>query len=181
MTCDTKKRERENQSIHSIYLYLYLYLIICRVTMQEAILSKWFRNQQLAIVIGFKLCSSRLTQCIAKIICYPIVNATGNPNAPIYISTVICIWGFIMNIIYWYVMCKQGWATLSGKEIMDQNKNVDKGKDDDDDRRSILTILIKSIRWIVHWIFFLPPMFWMIPWIQMIMSSSLSSFDDIAT
>lgn len=152
--------------------------------MQEAILSKWFRNQQLAIVIGIKLCSSRLIQWLAKMVCYPIVYSTGNANAPIYISTFICILAFITNIIYWWLMCKQGWATLSGKEIFHTNdNNLDDDVDDHQLKKpkSFFSILMKSVHWIKHWIFYLPPTFWMIPWIQLIMSSCLSSFDDVAT
>ncbi|CAO3633969.1 unnamed protein product [Cunninghamella blakesleeana] len=162
-------------------------------TMQEAILAKWFRNQQLAIVIGIKLCSSRLTQWLGRMVCYPIVYSTGNANAPIYISAFICVLSFITNIIYWWMMCRQGLATFSGKEIYPTSTtnqyslshHHDHHEENNDQllqkAPSFFSVLMKSIRWIIHWIFYLPPTFWMIPWIQFIMSSCLSSFDDVAT
>ncbi|KAI8076784.1 major facilitator superfamily domain-containing protein [Halteromyces radiatus] len=157
------------------------------VTMQEAILSKWFRNQQLAIVIGVILSLARLVKWLAKMICYPIVNATDDANAPIYIATMICAVGFAMNGVYWYIMCHYGWATSSGKELSSPNQNIRPNNDDDNQhpfdhlKHTSSLSPMTTIRWIYRWLFFLPSIFWMIPWIQFIMSSVLSSFDDIAT
>ncbi|ORZ13604.1 major facilitator superfamily domain-containing protein [Absidia repens] len=163
------------------------------VTMQEAIVSKWFRNQQLAIVIGLVLCLARLVKWLAKMVCYPIVNATGSTNTPIFIATITCALGFAMNGVYWYIMCHYGWATRSGKELTSpvhsslqlQQPQPQPERDDDefilDQLKSRPLSFMTSVRWILRWLPYLPSTFWMIPWIQFIMSSALSSFDDIAT
>jgi hypothetical protein len=169
--------------------------------MQEAIVSKWFRNQQLAIVIGMVLCLARLVKWLAKMICYPIVNASGSTNTPIFIATITCALGFAMNGVYWYLMCRHGWATRSGKELSAPGGNAiripqlappqeqQKQNSNDNDDESIFGHMKKapslsfmtSVRWILRWLPYLPSTFWMIPWIQFVMSSALSSFDDIAT
>ncbi|KAI8342551.1 major facilitator superfamily domain-containing protein [Chlamydoabsidia padenii] len=159
------------------------------VTMQEAIISKWFRNQQLAIVIGLVLCLARLIKWLAKMICYPVVNASGSTTTPIFIATIICALGFAMNGVYWYIMYRYGWATPSGKELSrPAGAGLEKEQVfDNDDGGSIFVdrkrtpSFMTSVRLILHWLPYLPSTFWMIPWIQFVMSSALSSFDDIAT
>ncbi|CAO3579731.1 unnamed protein product [Absidia cylindrospora] len=170
------------------------------VTMQEAIVSKWFRNHQLAIVIGVVLSLARLVKWIAKMICYPIVNATGNTNTPIFIATMICAFAFAMNGVYWFIMCRYGWATRSGKELPspgnpssyyqfeppqsqdDQQQYKDGSSQVFKHSKSFPALsLMTSLRWILRWLPYLPATFWMIPWLQFVMSSVLSSFDDIAT
>ncbi|SAM07564.1 hypothetical protein [Absidia glauca] len=161
------------------------------VTMQEAIVSKWFRNQQLAIVIGLVLSLARLVKWVAKMVCYPIVNATENTNMPIFIATLICALGFAMNGIYWYIMYRFGWATGSGKELnspanpnsrfYQQQQQQQKNVGDEMMAGHASSSPMHSIRWILQWLPYLPATFWMIPWLQFVMSSVLSSFDDVAT
>jgi hypothetical protein len=158
--------------------------------MQEAIVSKWFRNQQLAIVIGLVLSLARLVKWVAKMICYPIVNASENTNMPIFIATLICALGFAMNGIYWYIMYRFGWATGSGKELNSpanpnsrfyQQQQQQKNEGDEMMAGHTSSSPMHSIRWILKWLPYLPATFWMIPWLQFVMSSVLSSFDDVAT
>lgn len=174
------------------------------VTMQEGILSRWFRDRELAIVIGVLLCCARLTKWAAKMVCYPIVYSTGSHAWPLYVATILCGAGVVMNVIYWFVMVRNGWATLNGKEIAQpkhkylnrfgrQNRTITPAPS----RRMSSSIMSQiadtvgsttraesvSSRFKFSYKLFLyvPGTFWMIPWIQLIMSSVLSSFDDVAT
>ncbi|ORX59387.1 MFS general substrate transporter [Hesseltinella vesiculosa] len=141
------------------------------VTMQEAIISKWFRNQQLSIVLGVTLAWSRLVQWVAKMICYPIIRSTANPHAPIFIATMICAVGFLTNGVYWYLMYRCGSITGTGQVILvDQHRPL-----------PVYTSMWTMMRWVFRWIVYLPSIFWMVPWLQLVMSSVLSSFDDVAT
>ncbi|KAI8072732.1 major facilitator superfamily domain-containing protein [Gongronella butleri] len=141
------------------------------VTMQEAIISKWFRDQQLAIVLGVLLAWARLVQWVAKMVCYPMMYSSGDNNTPIFVATIICAIGFCMNGVYWFIMYRSGRATGTGKIVMEE------GHEPETRGNSFLA----TLRWILRWIMYLPGVFWMVPWLQIVMSSVLSSFDDIAT
>ncbi|KAG2224909.1 hypothetical protein INT45_010858 [Circinella minor] len=168
------------------------------VTMQEGILSRWFRDRELAIVIGILLCVARLTKWAAKMVCYPIVYSSGSHSWPIHVATIFCGAGVAMNMVYWGVMWHNGWATLAGREIAQPKHkyrnhfNTSNIVTPVPSRRlsvvsqadaTVTTRQRKSSRFQFSYKLFLylPGTFWMIPWIQLIMSSVLSSFDDIAT
>ncbi|KAF7724541.1 hypothetical protein EC973_000918 [Apophysomyces ossiformis] len=139
------------------------------VTTQEGILAQWFRDSEIAIIIGVMLCIARLTKFIAKLVCYPIVHATGSSNSPIYIATLLCAVAVAMNGLYWLVMYRAGRATATGKEL--------------GSRKTLRSVSVseETFRWTPKLLLYLPALFWMVPWMQLIMSSILSSFDDIAT
>lgn len=170
------------------------------VTMQEGILSRWFRDKEIAIVIGISLCVARLTKFVAKLVCYPIVYSSNDNSAPIHVATVLCAAGVVMNIIYWIIMCKKGWATASGKEIVQPKHRYSTRLSTTRGTASAITpasrrvsifsnaispsVLIRQgggFKFNKRIYLYLPGTFWMIPWIQFVMSSVLSSFDDIAT
>lgn len=169
------------------------------VTMQEGILSRWFRDKELAIIIGIVLCFARLTKWVAKMVAYPILNATGSHAWPIHVATIVCAGGLVINSIYWIVMWRKGLATISGKEInqyqgtyKNEFRQLDQPKEtrQRDDASSYESSFISSFRqqqqkrtfkWSYSVLFYLPKTFWMIPLIQLTMSSVLSSFDDVAT
>ncbi|KAG2207541.1 hypothetical protein INT47_004291 [Mucor saturninus] len=169
------------------------------VTMQEGILSRWFRDKELAIIIGIILCAARLTKWAAKMVAYPIVNATGSHAFPIHVATIFCGGGLLINLLYWVVMWHKGLCSVSGKEITqyrgtykNEFKQLDKPKEvhQRDDNSSYESSFISSFRqqqqsrnfkWTYPILFYIPKMFWMIPLIQLTMSSVLSSFDDVAT
>ncbi|KAI9027348.1 major facilitator superfamily domain-containing protein [Phycomyces nitens] len=174
------------------------------VTMQEAILSRWFRDHQLSIIVGVLLSVARLTKWAAKMVSYPIIQATGSKNWPIYIATLFCGLGVVMNIIYWFGLYKYGYCTASGRELKMNNKvhavhpkslqepqyphntsipsNLPRSRHDSR-TSSILSqhLNSKTLTWTISLIFYIPGIFWMVPWVQLIMSSVLSSFSDIAT
>lgn len=179
------------------------------VTMQEGILSRWFRDKEVAVVIGITLCVARLTKWAAKMVAYPILNATGDHSWPIHVATIFCAAGFIINMIYWVVMWKKGLATIWGKEIVrfegsyKNDFNEQQCKDKNEDEKKVYhhnehvsnddlscntqqqsqqqTQKRKSFKWSYSILLYIPSTFWMIPWIQLTMSSVLSSFDDVAT
>lgn len=162
------------------------------VTMQEGILSRWFRDRQLAMVIGILLCIARLTKFIAKLVCYPIVRATGSHAWPIHLATLFCALGVLTNLLYWYIMCRNGWATATGKEIAQPkhkyrnhfHRNSEPSSRDGLEQGSMATSVRRSsnkFKFSYKLFLYVPGTFWMIPWIQFIMSSVLSSFDDVAT
>ncbi|KAL0082167.1 major facilitator superfamily domain-containing protein [Phycomyces blakesleeanus] len=147
------------------------------VTMQEAILSRWFRDRQLAIVIGILLSFARLTKWAAKMVCYPIVNSTQSHAWPIHVATILCGVGIVMNFLYWAVMYRHGCSTVYGKEISQPITGYQSqfaASQSPNNGRS-------SFRWSSRMFLLLPSTFWMVPWVQLVMSSVLSSFDDVAT
>ncbi|KAG2235767.1 hypothetical protein INT48_000993 [Thamnidium elegans] len=167
------------------------------VTMQEGILSRWFRDKELAIIIGIVLCVARLTKWAAKMVAYPILNSTGSHAWPIHVATIFCAGGALINSIYWIVMWKKGLATKTGKEInqyrgtyKNEFKQEHQAKEKLEsntpvpDISSIMSSFqqqSRSFKWSYSVLFYLPKTFWMIPLIQLTMSSVLSSFDDVAT
>lgn len=159
----------------------------------QGILSRWFRDRELAIVLGLLLCVARLTKWAAKMVCYPVVNATGSHSWPIHIATFFCAAGVLMNGVYWIVMCYNGWATATGKEIA-QPKHKYRNhfghhhhhqNSASDNRRSLFSTASgarpSKFKFSFRLFLYVPGTFWMVPWIQLIMSSVLSSFEDIAT
>lgn len=154
------------------------------VTFQEAILSRWFRDKQLAIVVGLMLCVARLTKFVAKLICYPLVNAAGTLTRPIYVAMVLCGMSVLTNLVYWIAMVKAGYSTLWGRELglPDSGYHIEFLEEEDDEKnkgKNKMQSKKFEFRYVMLW--YLPSIFWMIPWLQISMSSVLSSFDDIAT
>lgn len=70
------------------------------VTMQESILSKWFRNHNLAIAMGMELSISRLSSFLGTLTANPIAVRTGNWVWAFWLSLIMCCFSFLTNIIY---------------------------------------------------------------------------------
>ncbi|CEP19119.1 hypothetical protein [Parasitella parasitica] len=166
------------------------------VTMQEGILSRWFRDKELAVVVGILLCIARLTKWAAKMVAYPILNATDDHSWPIHVATILCAAGFLINMLYWFVMWRKGLATVWGKETVpfegsyrnefsqQQCSKVSHEKKENamSDQQQLQQLQRKrSFKWSSSILLYIPSTFWMVPWIQLTMSSVLSSFDDVAT
>ncbi|KAI8377403.1 major facilitator superfamily domain-containing protein [Radiomyces spectabilis] len=151
------------------------------VTMQEAIVSRWFRDRQLAVVVGIMLCIARLTKWAAKMVCYPIIDATGSNAWPIIIANILCAVGVLMNIVYWAIMYHHGGATMLGKEIQVPGSFHANDLKLHRDQVPSTSSHKPSFRWSSVLFLYVPGIFWMVPWVQLIMSSVLSSFDDVAT
>ncbi|KAI8888841.1 MFS general substrate transporter, partial [Backusella circina FSU 941] len=143
-----------------------------------AVLSRWFRHKQLSIVVGLMLSMARLTKFVAKLTCYPLVDAAGTFNRPITVAVIFCAISILANVFYWIAMWKAGYATLSGRELSKPSSSYGiKIRDvtGTDDRSRL------PFRFSYSVLLYLPGLFWMVPWLQLTMSSVLSSFEDVAT
>lgn len=70
------------------------------VTMQESILSKWFRTENLSIAIGLQLSISRLATFLGTLVANPIAVRTGDWVWSLWLSFIICCFSIIMNLVY---------------------------------------------------------------------------------
>ncbi|KAG1357197.1 hypothetical protein G6F62_001835 [Rhizopus arrhizus] len=89
------------------------------VTMQESILSKWFRTQHLAIAIGLQLSISRLATFLGTLVANPIAVRTGDWVWAFWLSFIICCFSIVMNVIYAFVVrhLRHQGGVLSGQDI----------------------------------------------------------------
>ncbi|KAK4515563.1 uncharacterized protein ATC70_010513 [Mucor velutinosus] len=152
------------------------------VTFQEAILSRWFRDKQLAIIVGSMLSMARLTKFVAKLICYPLVDLAGTFTRPITVAMILCGLSLLANLMYWAAMYKSGFATLSGREISQAGSSPAVIYDANGNKQhDTSTSSNRRFRFRYSILLHLQGIFWMVPWLQITMSSVLSSFDDVAT
>ncbi|CAO3652672.1 unnamed protein product [Cunninghamella blakesleeana] len=131
------------------------------VTMQESLLSKWFRTQHLSFAIGMQLSISRLSSFLGNLVANPIAKATGDWVWPFWLSLFFCAFSIIMNLIYAGVVKHlRGEAVLTKKErqALKQKKTF-------------------------HWksLFKFPHIFWLIITIEFIYAAVWSAFQTIAT
>lgn len=131
------------------------------VTMQESLLSKWFRTQHLSFAIGMQLSISRLSSFLGNLVANPIASATGDWVWPFWLSLFFCAFSIIMNLIYaGVVKYLRGEAVLTKKE-----RQALKQK--------------KTFRW--KSLFKFPHIFWLIITIEFIYAAVWSAFQTIAT
>lgn len=131
------------------------------VTMQESLLSKWFRTRHLSIAIGLQLSISRLSTFLGTLVANAVADATGDWVWAFWLSFILCCFSIIMNLIYALVVRHlQGQLVLS-----EQEKSVLKKK--------------KTFKW--RSIFKFPLIFWHIILIEFIYAAVWSSFQTIAT
>ncbi|ORY98508.1 major facilitator superfamily domain-containing protein [Syncephalastrum racemosum] len=83
------------------------------VTMQESLLSKWFRTQSLAIAIGLQLSISRLATFLGTLVANPVADATGDWVWAFWLALIICAFSVVMNLVYALIV-----RHLSGKNVM---------------------------------------------------------------
>lgn len=84
------------------------------VTMQESLLSKWFRTQSLAIAIGLQLSISRLATFLGTLVANPVADATGDWVWAFWLALIICAFSVVMNLVYALIV-----RHLSGKNVVD--------------------------------------------------------------
>lgn len=131
------------------------------VTMQESLLSKWFRTRHLSIAIGLQLSISRLSSFLGTLVANAVADATGDWVWAFWLSFILCCFSIIMNLIYALVVKHlQGRVVLTEKE-----KAVLKKK--------------KTFKW--RSIFKFPLIFWHIILIEFLYAAVWSSFQTIAT
>lgn len=85
------------------------------VTMQESLLSKWFRTQSLAIAIGLQLSISRLASFLGTIASNPVAQDTGDWVWPFWLALILCGFSMVMNIIYALIV-----RHLSGNNVLNK-------------------------------------------------------------
>ncbi|KAM3582276.1 hypothetical protein VKS41_005707 [Umbelopsis sp. WA50703] len=129
---------------------------------QEAILSKWFRDNNLSTVIGLKLSVTRLVQFIGNIACQPLIASAGNWAWGFYLSMILCALSMVINVVFAFMMWRLGYVTATGKQVIEDEV--------DESRR---------IRWSAP--LFFPLVYWLAPWMELTISSVWSSFEDQAT
>lgn len=139
------------------------------VTMQESILSKWFRTQNLSIAIGLQLSISRLATFLGTLVANPIAVRTGDYVWAFWLSFIICVFSILMNIVYAFVVRhlrkSHGGASTGGGVL----SKADVSK-------------VKS-RKAFHWRSLLkfPTIYWHILLIEFIFAAIWSSFQTIST
>ncbi|KAI8347311.1 major facilitator superfamily domain-containing protein [Blakeslea trispora] len=131
------------------------------VTMQQSLLSKWFRTRHLSIAIGLQLSVGRLSKFLGTLVANSIAKTTGDWVWAFWLSFILCCFSIIMNFIYAFVVHRlQGRATLSAseKEALKKKK----------------TFKIRSV-------FKFPFIFWHVILIEFIYAAIWASFQTIAT
>ncbi|CAO3703825.1 unnamed protein product [Rhizopus stolonifer] len=84
------------------------------VTMQESLLSKWFRTRHLSIAIGLQLSISRLSTFLGTLVANPVANSTGDWVWSFWLSLILCCFSIAMNLVYALVVRHlRGQATMS--------------------------------------------------------------------
>ncbi|KAI7892342.1 major facilitator superfamily domain-containing protein [Mucor mucedo] len=140
------------------------------VTMQESILSKWFRTQNLSIAIGLQLSVSRLATFLGTLVANPIAVRTGDWVWSLWLSFIICCFSILMNLVYALIVrhLRRPVDPITGKAAAALTKE-DLSK-------------IKS-RKAFHWKSLLkfPTIYWHILLIEFIFAAVWSSFQTIST
>lgn len=129
---------------------------------EQAVLSKWFRNNHLSLIIGAQIFVTRIVQFIGNIACLPLVATTGNWAWAYYLSVILCVFSMVMNLIFAGLLWRLGYTTITGKLTQEDMQTDD-----------------KRINWLAPLYF--PLVFWMVPWMQLTLSSVWSSFESLAT
>ncbi|KAG2231589.1 major facilitator superfamily domain-containing protein [Thamnidium elegans] len=138
------------------------------VTMQESILSKWFRTQNLSIAIGLQLSISRLATFLGTLVANPIAERTGDWVWSLWLSFIICCFSIIMNFIYALVVrhLRKPTGNANGIAIISKEE-------------------IKKVkaRKAFHWnsVLKFPAIYWHILLIEFIFAAVWSSFQTIST
>lgn len=70
------------------------------VTMQESLLSKWFRTRHLSIAIGLQLSISRLASFLGTLAANPVAGATGTWVWAFWLALILCGFSVVMNVVY---------------------------------------------------------------------------------
>ncbi|KAG2187624.1 hypothetical protein INT44_005314, partial [Umbelopsis vinacea] len=129
---------------------------------EEAILSKWFRNNHLSLIIGAQLCITRMVQFVANVASQPLVAAAHNWAWAYYVSLILCCFSLAMNVLFAYMMWHFGYITWTGKLVRDESYLAE-----------------RRIKWTAPLYF--PLVFWMAPFMQLTISSVWSSFESLST
>lgn len=131
------------------------------VTIQETILTNWFRGKWLALAIAVQLTISRLSTFVSLSITAPITNATGFYGNALIVSTSFCLLSFLLTIAYVYGMKRYGGRELATERTSEQ-------------LASSKSVVWKSIRDLSF-------LFWLLLYCHAIMNGVWSTFIEIAS
>lgn len=148
------------------------------VTMQESILSKWFRTQHLSVAIGLQLSISRLATFLGTLVANPIAQTTGDWVWAFWLSFIICVFSILMNLIYALVV-----RHLRRKAISDNKEANDAAAIAGGLSLSKKEIQTVKRRKAFHWrsVLKFPIFYWHILLIEFIFAAVWSSFQTIST
>ncbi|KAG0171388.1 hypothetical protein DFQ28_001071 [Apophysomyces sp. BC1034] len=130
------------------------------VTMQESLLSKWFRTQHLALAIGMQLSISRLATFLGTLVANPIAKATGDWVWSFWLSFIICGFSIGMNLVYALVVKRLRGNVVTKDELVKLKVK-------------------KTFNW--RSVLKFPVYFWHIALIEFIFAAVWSSFQTIST
>ncbi|KAI8374536.1 major facilitator superfamily domain-containing protein [Radiomyces spectabilis] len=130
------------------------------VTIQESLLSKWFRTQHLSFAIGLQLSISRLSTFLGTLAANPVANATGDWVWAFWLSFILCAFSIAMNLIYALVV-----KHLRGQVVTKEEVKALKAK--------------RTFHW--RSVFKFPIHYWHIILIEFIFAAVWSSFQTIST
>ena len=88
------------------------------VTMQESLLSKWFRTRYLALAIGMQLSISRLSTFLGTLVSNPIAQRMDDWVWAFWLALILCGFSIIMNLVYAYVLHHLQGAIVTKTEVM---------------------------------------------------------------
>jgi MFS family permease len=148
------------------------------VTMQESILSKWFRTQNLSIAIGLQLSISRLATFLGTLVANPIAERTGDWVWAFWLSFIICCFSILMNLIYAFIV-----KHLRSKSIADNKNKIAAAAGGGGLTLSKEEIKKTKRRKAFHWgsVLMFPIFYWHILLIEFIFAAVWSSFQTIST
>ncbi|KAI8086267.1 major facilitator superfamily domain-containing protein [Halteromyces radiatus] len=131
------------------------------VTMQESLLSKWFRTNNLAVAIGLQLSISRLATFLGTLVANPIASATNDWVWPFWLSFILCGFSILMNVIYALIVKRLRGEFTASKAELDKLKAK------------------KTFHW--RSVLKFPALYWLIILIEFLYAAVWSSFQTIST
>jgi MFS family permease len=144
------------------------------VTMQESILSKWFRTQNLSIAIGLQLSISRLATFLGTLVANPIAERTGDWVWAFWLSFILCCFSILMNLVYASVVRHLRLKSIAANDVKNAASGLVLSKEE---------IKKTKRRKAFHWgsVLKFPIFYWHILLIEFIFAAVWSSFQTIST
>lgn len=147
------------------------------VTMQESILSKWFRTQHLSIAIGLQLSISRLATFLGTLVANPIAERTGDWVWAFWLSFILCIFSILMNLVYAFIVSHLRRKSIAENRI--KNAAITAGGFTLSKEELKKTKRRKAFHW--GSVLKFPIFYWHILLIEFIFAAVWSSFQTIST
>lgn len=130
------------------------------VTMQESLLSKWFRTKYLAFAIGMQLSISRLSTFLGTLVSNPIAIRMNDWVWAFWLALTLCAFSIIMNIVYALVLRHLQGNVMSKAEMLKIKAKK--------------TVHVKSV-------LRFPPYFWLILFIEFVFAAVWTVHQSVAT